>query len=222
MQNILRRARADTLAAFGFRWSTLWRTIPVAVVVVLLLYFLRGGGEAMNEAMEIALYVVAFFLAAIVPTFLWNLWLAPYKILGENISSLRQEITVFRKAFEKRSEIAQEGLDLKAEEGAPLCDNDVWLVSPGAGRIAARLIMTVPSLEEAQRIYDGYRAAPNREHEESANYAFLHRLNLEGHGAEVYALAEELTDKHEEINMDGEIEKELTRLYEDARKERGT
>ena len=162
-----------------------------------LLYLLRGRGEAMNEALEIALYVVAFFLAAIVPTFLWNLWLAPYKIMGENINSLSQEVTALRGALEKRSKEAQDVLDAKAQVDTPLSDRAVWLVSPGAGRIAARLIMTAPDFEEAQLIYDAYRAASNREHEDLANYAFLRRLDLEGHGAEVYALAEELAGKHE-------------------------
>ena len=124
-------------------------------------------------------------------------------------------------ALEERSSQSSETPLEREKANDALSDEAIWLRSPGAGRIAARLIVTAPSLEEARRVYDGFRAAPSREHEESANYAFLCRLNLEGHGAEVYALAGELTSKHEDINMDPEIEQEFTRLYEDAKKVRG-
>ena len=42
----------------------------------------------MLEAIDIALYIAAFLGAAIVPIFLWHLWLAPYKLLEEQIDSL--------------------------------------------------------------------------------------------------------------------------------------
>ena len=39
----------------------------------------------MKEASDIVFYIVAFFGVAFVPLFLWNLWLAPYRLLSERI-----------------------------------------------------------------------------------------------------------------------------------------
>ena len=39
----------------------------------------------MLEATEIVIYAVVFVVVAILPTFLWNLWLAPYKLMGERL-----------------------------------------------------------------------------------------------------------------------------------------
>ena len=46
----------------------------------------------MLEAIDIALYIAAFLGAAIVPIFLWHLWLAPYKLLEEQIDSLGKQL----------------------------------------------------------------------------------------------------------------------------------
>ncbi len=68
--------------------GTVVRFIPASAAVLLLFYYFRGGDEAMNEGIEIALYVFAFFAAAVVPTFLWNLWLAPYRVLNDRLDEL--------------------------------------------------------------------------------------------------------------------------------------
>ena len=39
----------------------------------------------MKEASDIVLYIAAFFGVAFIPVFLWNLWLAPYRIMGERL-----------------------------------------------------------------------------------------------------------------------------------------
>ena len=217
MQGVFRRARDDTRAAFGFKWGTGARFVPASAAVLLLFYYFRGGTEAMNEGIEIALYVIAFFAAAVVPTFLWNLWLAPYKIVNENISKLETQIATANKILGDFLTETRKDRNEGTKDRVSQNDTAVWQLSPGAGRIAARLIMTVPSIEEAQRIYDGFSAAANKQHEEAANFAFLHRLNDEGYGSEVYALAQELIVKGEEIHLDGDYEQELIRLCEDAK-----
>ncbi len=88
----------------------------------------------------------------------------------------------------------------------------IWEASPGAGRTAAKLIMMVPRLEEARRIYDAFRAASQREDAAPANWAFLRQLDKSGREQEVYDLAFDLTGKEEDINVDGETAEELIRL----------
>ena len=44
---------------------------------------LRGTEHAVNQAADIALYALAFGAAALIPVFLWNLWLAPYRSMNE-------------------------------------------------------------------------------------------------------------------------------------------
>ena len=91
----------------------------------------------------------------------------------------------------------------------------IWLASPGAGRTAARLIMMVPTLEEAKQIHDGFLAAPKREHADHANWAILRRLEEKDVNSElVYGLAFRHGD--EPINVDPATEQELTLLREKA------
>ncbi len=42
----------------------------------------------MNEATDIVLYVLAFGGAAVIPLFLWNLWLAPYRMMRERLDEV--------------------------------------------------------------------------------------------------------------------------------------
>ena len=44
----------------------------------------------MTEVSEIALYVLAFVAAAFLPTFVWNVWIAPYRLLKEQVDELHQ------------------------------------------------------------------------------------------------------------------------------------
>ena len=89
--NLVRRAWADTLAGLGVSNFSLLRLVlwgMVSIAFVGLIWLARGGGEAMTEASEISFYALAFVGATFLPLFLWNLWLAPYKILKEEIEEL--------------------------------------------------------------------------------------------------------------------------------------
>ncbi len=88
---VVRRAGADTLAGLGISNFSLLRLAlwgAVSIAFVGLIWLARGGGEAMTEASEIAFYALAFVGAAVLPLFLWNLWLAPYRILKEEIEKI--------------------------------------------------------------------------------------------------------------------------------------
>ena len=96
-------------------------------------------------------------------------------------------------------------------------DEDVWRRSPGAGRVAARLMMTAPTLLDAERIFDGFRVAPVKEHADWANWALLFRLEEAGRAREVYERAFDLWDEGGFLE-DTETQRELQRLYEISRK----
>ena len=85
MGSPLRRVFADTRRSFGFTWRSLARSILVPAAAVFLMLCVRGFEGALNEAVDIALYALAFCGAAVIPVFLWNLWLAPYRMLNERL-----------------------------------------------------------------------------------------------------------------------------------------
>ena len=85
MQNTFRRAIADTRRSFDLTIATIVRSVVVPVAAVLLMAAVRGFEHAVNEAADIVLYVLAAGGAAVIPVFLWNLWLAPYRLMHERL-----------------------------------------------------------------------------------------------------------------------------------------
>lgn len=85
MENPLRRALSDTRRSFGFTLAAGIRSVVVPATAVLLMVLLRGTEHAVNQAADIALYALAFSGAALIPVFLWNLWLAPYRSMNEQL-----------------------------------------------------------------------------------------------------------------------------------------
>ena len=86
-----KRAWKDTLVSLGvsdFSLIRVLRTILVSGVFVGLMWVARGSPEAMTEASDIGLYLLAFIVAAFLPAFVWNLWLAPYNLLKEEIDKV--------------------------------------------------------------------------------------------------------------------------------------
>ena len=92
-------------------------------------------------------------------------------------------------------------------------EENVWRRNPGAGRVAARLMMTAPTLLDAERIFDGFRAAPVKDHADWANWALLFRLEEAGREREVYERAFDLLGEGGFLE-DKETQRELQRLYE--------
>ena len=94
MQNILKRAWTDTLSGLGVSHFSLPRILiwaAVSITFVILIWWWRGRPEAMKEASDIALNVAAIFGVAFAPLFLWNLWLAPYRLLSERIKGINSK-----------------------------------------------------------------------------------------------------------------------------------
>ena len=87
MYPILKRAFMDTKASFNLSIHTIIVNVLVFIAVVGVFYFFEGQEKAKREFMDYVLYLLAFVGVVVVPTFLWNLWLAPYRILEEHLNS---------------------------------------------------------------------------------------------------------------------------------------
>ena len=79
--------------------------------------------------------------------------------------------------------------------------SELWLASPGAGRLTAELICKVSNLEAAREIWAAFYAAPRRTETRYAYFAFASRLNEAGEDWEFGLLAERLMNDGEEIDL---------------------
>ncbi len=91
---ILKRALADTSARFSLSLGTAVQSVLVPTAFVVCMHLFRGKDAAMTEAADIILYIAAFIGVAVIPVFLWNLWLAPYKLMGERLDKAIEETGV--------------------------------------------------------------------------------------------------------------------------------
>ena len=66
----------------GIRW------IVVPLATFFLLYTVLGGPKAVSDGWTLGLSGLAAVCAGFLPLFLWNLWLAPYKILDERLNKV--------------------------------------------------------------------------------------------------------------------------------------
>ena len=94
MDNPFGRAIKDTRQAFGLTWAMAVRTLVVSAATVALMVWVRGLEHAMNEATDIVLYALAVCGAAVIPIFLWNLWLAPYRNMHERLDKAMTDNSV--------------------------------------------------------------------------------------------------------------------------------
>ncbi len=88
MRQIIARAWKDTAESYGLTLGTGFRSLVVPITMFVLFYHVLGAPEAVSEGVKIALSLVAAGAAGFLPLFLWNLWLAPYKILNERLGTV--------------------------------------------------------------------------------------------------------------------------------------
>ena len=153
-----------------------------------------------------------------------------FEALGKELQEERLKHIAEKSVLESRLSALEAELrtsrtpSLATEGGADPSGSDsladlkkIWEASPGAGRTAAQLIMVAPTVEEARQIYDGFRAAPQRENAAQANWAFLCQLDKSGQEQEVFDLAFELTGREEDLNVDDETAEEFIRLRQQVK-----
>ncbi len=102
----------------------------------------------------------------------------------------------------------------RLEKGATIgrqATENRWHTSPGAGRLAAKLIATAPTLDEAREIWETFCVSPRRTETRWAYWAFISCLEDAGHGDEVYDLAHDLAENGESLDPDEAMEAEIRR-----------
>ena len=93
MRNILQRAWRDTRKSVGLKWRTLVHYIVIPGLAVLFLWFVVGKKQATDEIFVVLCYILIATLLFLL-SFLWNLWLAPYKILNERLDKVSDTQTL--------------------------------------------------------------------------------------------------------------------------------
>lgn len=85
MRSPLTRAWQETVRSYRLTWGTAARSLLGSAAAVGLIYQVLGESAAMTEAWVILLTLLAVAGACFLPAFLWNLWLAPYKIVHDRL-----------------------------------------------------------------------------------------------------------------------------------------
>ena len=82
---VLRKAFKDTWLVFGKNWKS--AVFPFAVITIgcVLGFLFLGTKEAMDEIRILALYTFGPIGMVFAIVFLWELWLAPYKLIDEKL-----------------------------------------------------------------------------------------------------------------------------------------
>ena len=94
MRSILPQACVNTLASLriwppSFGWIAFWAATAFGPIVPI--YYARGGDEAWLEVWEnFYSLVIVFGIALLV--FLYHLWLAPYKMIGQDVAEQKNRI----------------------------------------------------------------------------------------------------------------------------------
>ena len=101
----------------------------------------------------------------------------------------------------------------KQEADSSITYRQMWEASPGSGRAAAHLILTVDTVDEARTIYDAHRASPKLESSNWANYAMIIRLDFEQLNEESFALSCERSENPDEMTIDEQMVKTLSELH---------
>jgi len=70
--------------------------------------------------------------------------------------------------------------DRKKTPDVILPKEELWKISPGAGRVMARAIMEASTLDEARNLFDAHFASPNPKDTVWAAYALTKRIDAEG------------------------------------------
>ena len=103
MRILLKRAWQETAKSYGLTLETGIRWILVPLATFILLYTVLGGAKAVSDGWTLGLSGLAAVCAGFLPLFLWNLWLAPYKILNERLDEVASTQTP-RKVVDEEAE----------------------------------------------------------------------------------------------------------------------
>lgn len=147
-----------------------WRmfTVPIAEA--------RAG--AMNWATETFVTVAVPAVLISVTVFLWNLWLAPYRLNAENIDSVRGELQTLKDEIHLR--LVPMGARLDEAE------NRLRALEETSAPLLSKMALWV-SAQETWNLRSGPADAYRRSLDETMRLAAIHGLNIEVQKVQYYA-----------------------------------
>ena len=101
---LFKRAWQETAKSYGLTLETGIRSLLVPLATFILLYTVLGGPKAVSDGWTLGLSGLAAVCAGFLPLFLWNLWLAPYKILNERLDEIASTQTPPKKVDDEETE----------------------------------------------------------------------------------------------------------------------
>ncbi len=97
MWEILEQAYTDTKNSLGWSIGNAIRALLIVAGTSYIYFAYFEQERAISEVMDWCISIVASILFVIIPTILWNLWLAPYRLMEKRLKS---EINAIRNSTE--------------------------------------------------------------------------------------------------------------------------
>ena len=89
---VFRRTLGDTWSFFSSDWRRCVYGVPFSAVGLLLAFLFLKEEEVKNEAVIMILFTLAPLGVFAIVVFLWNLWLAPHKLMGDKLDKVASHI----------------------------------------------------------------------------------------------------------------------------------
>ena len=89
---VLRRSAGDTLAVFGRGWKSILFALLLLIVGNGLGFLCLGYEKAMDELRILALYTFGPIGILVSIVFLWNMWLAPYRLMEDKLDEVASNV----------------------------------------------------------------------------------------------------------------------------------
>ena len=150
---MFRRALGDTRSLISSDWKRCVFWVALLPFGLLLGYIFLEEEEVKSEAVIMILFTLAPFGVVAIVVFLWNLWLAPHKLMGDKLDEVASHIhslgTVAKVPEAPDLELWKRVTSLKLYQVAALCGG----ISPG-------VVSSVERSNDASRaIYSELQAA---------------------------------------------------------------
>ena len=150
---VFHRSTSDTLAVFGRGWKKIFITFLLLIVGIVLGFLFLGYERAMDELRILALYTFGPIGMVVSVVFLWNLWLAPFRLMEDKFDEFATNVhsldTVVKAPEAPDLERWKRVSSLKLYQVAELCGG----ISPGVGPSVER------SNDASRAIYSELQAA---------------------------------------------------------------
>ena len=135
---VFSRAWGDTWSLITSHWKRSVFGVFLFPLGLLLGFLFLEEEEVKDEAVILILFTIGPFVAAAIVVFLWNLWLAPYKLMGDKLDEVASNVhslgTVVKAPEAPDWERWKRVPALKLYQVAELCGG----ISPGVGSAVAR------------------------------------------------------------------------------------